>query len=62
MLLMMKNVVSAAGGVCRCLHEVLNDVPPEVGRVQVVAPLNRHQRTNPFQFVRVSCQHCENAP
>lgn len=43
---------------------MLNDVPEGFSRVQVQirAPEQASNALTHFQFVRVSCQHCENAP
>lgn len=49
---------------CTVACKVLNDVPEGFSRVQVQirAPEQASNALTHFQFVRVSCQHCENAP
>ncbi len=49
---------------CTVACKVLNEVPEGFNRVQVQirSPETTSQDSYHFQFVRISCQHCENAP
>lgn len=49
---------------CTVACKVLNDVPEGFSRlqVQIRSPEHEPEVLSHFQFVRVSCQHCEDAP
>ena len=49
---------------CTVACKVLNDVPEGFSRlqVQIRSPKHEPEVLSHFQFVRVSCQHCEDAP
>lgn len=49
---------------CTVACKVLNDVPEGFSRlqVQIRSPEHEPEALSHFQFVRVSCQHCEDAP
>lgn len=49
---------------CTVACKVLNDVPEGYSRlqVQIRTPEKESDVLSHFQFVRVSCQHCEDAP
>ena len=49
---------------CTLACKVLNDVPEGFSRLQVQIRSPEHEPVvlSHFQFVRVSCQHCEDAP
>ena len=49
---------------CTVACKVLNDVPEGYSRlqVQIRSPEHEPEVLSHFQFVRVSCQHCEDAP
>lgn len=60
---MTRNAVSAVR-TCTVACKVLNDVPEGFSRlqVQIRSPEHEPEVLSHFQFVRVSCQHCEDAP
>ncbi|EKS7814075.1 4Fe-4S dicluster domain-containing protein [Edwardsiella piscicida] len=47
---------------CTVACRVLNDVPAAYSRLQVQIHLPEQETDGRFRFVRVSCQHCADAP